>query len=55
MPVYDVEIHVVTREVYSVDADSPEDARNNWVDGTLYVSEAMFVNEIVSVTEDESW
>lgn len=54
MKTYDVEVNVLTREVYSVYADSPEEARQNWAEeGTMYVSEAIYVDKIVSVTEDD--
>lgn len=53
MKTYNVEVNVMTREVYSVNATSAAEARENWVDGTLGVSEALYVDEIVSVTEDD--
>lgn len=40
MPTYRVECHGDIREVYEVEAASPEEAMKNWSDGTLVSSEA---------------
>jgi hypothetical protein len=40
------------REVYTVTADSPEDARERWDQGNLFVSEASSM-EVASVEEDK--
>jgi hypothetical protein len=52
MAQYRVECTGDVREVYIVDADSPEEAMENWHAGHLYVSEASGV-EPVSAELDE--
>lgn len=42
-----------TREVYSVKADSADDAREHWTDGTLVLTEVSGL-EITEVQEVES-
>ena len=49
---YLVEMHGDVREVYAVDADSPEEAREAWAYGDLVVSEASSM-EFYSVREDD--
>lgn len=51
MAPYEVEVHVTTREVYRIDADSAEEARANWSEGELVESEALWVDDVESVTE----
>lgn len=51
MTTYEVEVHVTTREVYQIDADSAEEAKANWSEGELVVSEALWVEDVESVTE----
>lgn len=41
MPTYRVERAVEGREVYIVDAESPEEAEENWIEGELLVSEVL--------------
>lgn len=48
MGTYLVEVAVSGRELWHVDADSPEDARKNWSDGAIAVSEILDA-EVVSV------
>lgn len=50
MPVYNVEIETLGREVYVVRADSEADARENWERGELVVSEVTSVEDVTSVT-----
>lgn len=52
MTTYLVELRGEVREVYTVEADSPEDARENWDKGDLYVSESSSM-EVYTVEEDE--
>jgi hypothetical protein len=52
MPRYVVEMHGDVRELYSVEADSADEARKNWSSGDLVLSETMGV-EVYSVTEEE--
>jgi hypothetical protein len=52
MPEYLVELRGECREVYTVTADTEEEARSMWYCGTLYVSEADGM-EVVSVKLDE--
>ena len=51
---YLVEMQGEVREVYAVEADSPEDAAERWMDGYLFVSESMGT-EVFSVTVDPDW
>jgi hypothetical protein len=41
MSVYIVEVRTVGRESYAVDANSEEEARKNWHEGALQVSEVL--------------
>ena len=51
---YLVEMETIGREVYSVEADSPEEARELWAVGLLVVSETVSVEDVTSVrSEDE--
>lgn len=52
MALYRVELRGESREVYYVDADSPDDARENWHTGQLDVSECYGMG-VESVTEEE--
>ena len=52
MPYYLVELTGDCREVYSVEAKSAEEARENWIDGHLVNSEAMGMS-VYSVREDD--
>jgi hypothetical protein len=49
---YLVELRGESREVYYVTASSPEEARENWMNGSLYVSESSSM-EVYDVREDE--
>lgn len=49
---YLVEMQGECREVYSVEADSPEDAMARWSEGDHVITETMGV-EPVSAREDE--
>lgn len=49
---YLVEMHGDVREVYAVQASSPEEAQARWMDGDLVVSETMGT-EFYSVREDD--
>lgn len=40
MPIYLVECHGEARELYHVEADTPEEAMTNWHTGQLHLSEA---------------
>lgn len=53
MTEYRVECHGEVREVYVVEASSPEEARERWHTGDLVLSEAFSV-EPVGVAEEES-
>jgi hypothetical protein len=50
MSLYRVELRGESREVYYVDADSPEDASENWHTGQLDISEC-YGMEVESVEE----
>lgn len=52
MSIYIVEMHGEVRELYEVEAESAEEARENWADGTLVLSEA-YGMDFYSVTEFE--
>lgn len=52
MAYYLVELRGESREVYSVEADSVEEAREKWEDGTLEIQESSSV-EVYSVREDD--
>jgi hypothetical protein len=52
MTTYRVELRGDVREVYTIEADSPEDAAARWQEGDLYLSEASGM-EVHSVTEDD--
>ncbi len=52
MNVYLVETIGEAREVYAVEAESEQDARENWMHGSLQVSEASGM-EVESVSLDE--
>lgn len=54
MASYRVEVKAPAREVYIVDADTPEDAAEHVYDGECIVSEVE-IGEVVSVTRDEDW
>jgi hypothetical protein len=51
MKTYLVEMHGESREVYYVQAETEEDARENWMEGDLMVQESSSM-EIYSVRED---
>lgn len=52
MPTYTVELEAdYAREVYAVEADSPEEAAASWATGTLVVSEVE-AGKVVNVTLD---
>lgn len=51
MPDYRVTLRGESREVYVITADTPEEARERWSEGDLYVSEASGM-EVDSVEED---
>lgn len=53
MPTYRIETETTGREVYLVDADSPEEAQQDWSGGSLLVSEVMS-SEVSSVQVEES-
>jgi hypothetical protein len=48
---YRVELRGEVRELYSVEADNPEEARERWYEGDLFLSEASGM-EVYSVEED---
>ena len=52
MSLYRVELRGESREVYYVDADSPEDAYENWHTGHLELTEC-YGMEVDSVTEED--
>lgn len=52
MTQYAVEMRGESREVYIVEADSPEGAAENWMNGDLYISE-VYGGDVVSVTEEK--
>ena len=54
MPSYRVEVKAPAREVYIVDADSPEEAGKNVYDGECIVSEVE-IGEVASVVRDTDW
>lgn len=41
MPTYRVERHTEGREVYIVEASSPDEAEKNWMNGELLISEVL--------------
>lgn len=51
MAQYEVVVRGEGREVYIVEADGPEEAAANWMNGWLELSEVSGV-EVYSVTED---
>lgn len=52
MPDYIVELRGDVRELYTVTADSAEEARENWMSGSLFSSEASGM-EVYDVREDD--
>ena len=52
MATYRVEMHGDVREVYDVEADSEEEARENWADGCFIISESQGM-EIFTVDKIE--
>jgi hypothetical protein len=52
MSLYKVEMRGESREVYYVDADSPEDAAENWHTGQLDVTEC-YGMEVYTVQQEE--
>lgn len=52
MNTYIVEARGEVREIYVVEADSPEDAMLNWDQGTLIVSEALGVDPVSAILEE---
>ena len=52
MTQYSVEMRGEGREVYIVEAESAEEARANWFDGFLQVSE-IYGCEVYAVTKDD--
>jgi hypothetical protein len=52
MAVYRVEMRGEVREIYLIEAESEEDAKNRWHQGDLYVSEASGM-EVYDVKEDD--
>lgn len=51
---YEVEVEVHGREVYQIEADSEEEARENFLEyGTCVISETLSVEDIVSVRLDD--
>lgn len=51
MTTFRVETATTGREVYLVDAETPEEAKQNWAEGSLLVSEVMS-SEVETVTEE---
>lgn len=52
MPLYEIEMHGDVREVYLIEADTEEYARENWSEGELVLSEASSM-ECYSIKEAE--
>jgi hypothetical protein len=52
MPRFTVEMHGDVRELYEVEADTADEAAENWASGDLYLSETMGV-EVYMVIENE--
>lgn len=52
MTEYRVELRGEVREVYTIEADSPAEARERWHEGHLYLSES-YGMEVESVEADE--
>lgn len=53
MPHYVVEMHGEVRELYSVEADTEEEATANWSDGDMFLSEAQGMG-FYSVKEEDA-
>jgi hypothetical protein len=53
MPNYLVELNGESREVYAVEAESAESARDLWSSGELVVSEAYGMDVVVVREDDE--
>jgi hypothetical protein len=49
---YRVELRGEARELFTIEAESPEDAAERWFEGSSYLLEASGM-EVVSVEEDE--
>lgn len=52
---YEVELRTVVREIYYVEAESADEARDNWHNGELKISETQYIDEIypaIPVEED---
>lgn len=49
---YTVEVHTTHRELYVVDATSPEDAAARWSEGKFVLDECIGMDNIYSVTEE---
>jgi hypothetical protein len=52
MPTYRVELRGDARELFTIEASSPEDAAERWHEGDSYLLEASGM-EVVSVEVDE--
>jgi hypothetical protein len=52
VPTYRVELRGEARELFTVKADSPEEARERWAEGSSYLLEASSM-EVVSVELDD--
>jgi hypothetical protein len=52
MTTYKVELRGEARELFTVEADSPEKAAEKWADGESYLLEASSM-EVYSVEEDD--
>jgi hypothetical protein len=52
MAEYLVTLEGLSREIYVVEADSPEEAEANWMFGAVYAQEAYFM-EVTDVRKDD--
>lgn len=52
---YEVELRTVVQEVYSVEAESADEAKDNWHNGELKISETLYIDEIYPAIPEEEY
>lgn len=51
MTEYEVVVHTRVREIYSIEAESAEDAMERWSEGTMVMSECEYVDDVDTPVE----
>ena len=53
---YEVELRTVVREIYYVEAESADEAKDNWHNGELVDSKTQYVDEVYpAILVEEGW